>query len=65
MGHLVLVVKKDGTRFEVVSVVDINKVQGESVSTLRQKEKISLIINVASSSRKLKASFRMAINQRI
>lgn len=45
-GHLVFGVKKDGTRFEVVGVLDVDKVQNEFVSTLRQKEKISLIINV-------------------
>jgi len=45
-GHLIFGVKKDGTRFEVVGVVDVDKVQNEFVSTLRQKEKISLFINV-------------------
>ena len=45
-GHLVFGVRKDGARFEVVGVLDVDKVQNEFVSTLRQKEKISLIINV-------------------
>ncbi|MDR2548957.1 MAG: putative DNA binding domain-containing protein [Desulfobulbus sp.] len=45
-GHLVFGVRKDGTRFEVVGVLDVDKVQNEFVSTLRQQEKISLIINV-------------------
>jgi predicted HTH transcriptional regulator len=44
-GHLVFGVRKDGARFEVVGVLDVDKVQNEFVSTLRQKEKISLIIN--------------------
>lgn len=45
-GHLVFGVRKNGTRFEVVGVLDVDKVQNEFVSTLRQKDKISLIINV-------------------
>ena len=44
-GHLVFGVRKDGTQFEVVGVLNVDKVQNEFVSTLRQKEKISLIIN--------------------
>ena len=45
-GHLVFGVRKDGCSFDVVGVLDVDKVQNEFVSTLRQKEKISLIINV-------------------
>ncbi len=45
-GHLVFGIRKDKTRFEVVGVLDVDKVQNEFISTLRQKEKISLIIDV-------------------
>lgn len=45
-GHLVFGVKKDGTCFEVVGVLDVDKVQNEFVSTLRQKNKVSLILDV-------------------
>ena len=45
-GHLVFGVRKDGARFDVVGVLDVDKVQNEFISTLRQKEKISLIVNV-------------------
>ena len=45
-GHLVFGVKKDGTQFEVVGVLNVDKVQNEFLSTLRDKEKISLIIDV-------------------
>lgn len=44
-GHLVFGVRKDGTQFQIIGVLDVDKVQNEFVSTLRQKEKISLIIN--------------------
>jgi len=45
-GHLIFGVRKDGTHFKVVGVIDVDKVQNEFLSTLRQKEKINLIINV-------------------
>lgn len=48
-GHLVFGIKKHGASFEVVGVLDVDKVQNEFISTLRQKEKISLIINVKES----------------
>lgn len=45
-GHLVFGVKKDGSDFEVVGVIDVDKVQNDFLTTLRQKEKISSIIEV-------------------
>lgn len=45
-GYLVFGVKKEGIDFEIVGVLDVDKVQNEFLSTLRQKEKINRIINV-------------------
>ena len=45
-GHLVFGVKKDGSDFEVVGVIDVDKVQNDFLTTLRQKEKFSSIIEV-------------------
>jgi ATP-dependent DNA helicase RecG len=44
-GYLVFGVKKDGTRFEVVGVLDVDKIQNEFITTLRQKEKINQLLN--------------------
>lgn len=44
-GHLIFGVKKDGALFEVVGVLDVDKVQNEFVSTLRQTEKFNLILD--------------------
>ncbi len=45
-GYLVFGVKKDGSDFEIVGVIDVDKVQNDFLTTLRQKEKISSIIDV-------------------
>ncbi len=45
-GHLVFGVKKDGVDFEVVGVVDVDRIQNDFITTLRQKDKINQIINV-------------------
>ncbi len=45
-GHLVFGVKQNGERFEVVGVVSVDKVQGEFLTTLRQRDKISVILDV-------------------
>lgn len=45
-GHLVFGVKKDGTSFEVVGVLDVDKVQGDFLTALRQVEKISVILDI-------------------
>jgi len=45
-GHLVFGVKKDGSDFEVVGVIDVDKVQNDFITALRQKDKISCIIDV-------------------
>ena len=45
-GHLVFGIKKDGSEFEIVGVIDVDKVQNDFITTLRQKDKISQIIEV-------------------
>lgn len=45
-GHLVFGVKKVGSEFEVVGVIDVDKVQNEFLTTLRQREKINRVIEV-------------------
>lgn len=45
-GHLIFGVRKKGKQFEVVGVLDVDKVQNEFITTLRQKDKLNLIINV-------------------
>jgi len=45
-GHLVFGVKKDGEDFEVVGVLDVDKVQNDFLTTLRQTDKISVILEV-------------------
>ena len=45
-GHLVFGVKKDGEDFEIVGVLDVDKVQGDFLTALRQADKISVILDV-------------------
>jgi len=45
-GHLVFGVKKNGSDFEVVGVIDVDKVQNDFLTTLRGKEKINKIVDV-------------------
>lgn len=45
-GHLVFGVKKDGEDVEVVGVLDVDKVQGDFLTTLRQRDKISTVVEV-------------------
>jgi len=45
-GHLVFGVKKNGQDFDVVGVLDVDKVQNDFLSSLRQREKLSVIMNV-------------------
>ena len=45
-GHLVFGVKKSGQEMEVVGVLDVDKVQNEFLTTLRQPDKISVVVNV-------------------
>ncbi len=45
-GHLVFGVKKEGSGFKLVGVINVDKVQNDFLTTLRQKEKISSIIDV-------------------
>lgn len=45
-GHLVFGVKKQGQTVEVVGVLDVDKVQGDFLTALRQPDKISVILDV-------------------
>ena len=45
-GHFVFGVRKNGQAFEVVGVLDVDKVQNDFLTTLRQREKLSVIVNV-------------------
>ncbi len=45
-GHLVFGVRKNEKDFDVVGVLDVDKVQSDFLTTLRQREKLSVIVNV-------------------
>lgn len=45
-GHLVFGVRKENEDFEVVGVLDVDKVQNEFLSTLRQPDKISVVLDI-------------------
>ena len=45
-GHLVFGVRKNGQDVEIVGVLDVDKVQGDFLTTLRQPSKISANVNV-------------------
>ena len=45
-GNLIFGVKKDGANFEVVGVLDVDNVQNDFLTTLRQPDKINLVINI-------------------
>ena len=45
-GHLVFGVKKSGQDMEVVGVLDVDRVQNEFLTTLRQPDKISVVVDV-------------------
>ena len=45
-GHLVFGVRKSGQDVEVVGVLDVDKVQGDFLTTLRQPSKVSVVVNV-------------------
>jgi ATP-dependent DNA helicase RecG len=45
-GHLVFGVKKDVEDFEIVGVLDVDGVQNSFLSTLRQPDKLSVIVDV-------------------
>jgi len=48
-GHLVFGVKKDDAEFEVVGVLEVDKVQNEFITALRQRDKISVVLDVRES----------------
>ena len=45
-GHLVFGVRKNGQDFKVVGVLDVDKVQNEFLTTLRDRQKLSVIVDV-------------------
>ena len=45
-GHLVFGVRRSGSEMEIVGVLDVDKVQSEFLSTLRQPDKISAAIDI-------------------
>ena len=45
-GHLVFGVRKSGREMEIVGVLDVDKVQNEFLSTLRQPDKISVVVDI-------------------
>ena len=45
-GHLVFGVRQSGDEFEVVGVLSVDKVQGDFLTTLRQSNKISVVLDV-------------------
>ncbi|MYN66474.1 MAG: AAA family ATPase [Acidobacteria bacterium] len=45
-GHLVFGVRESGQEMEIVGVLDVDKVQNEFLSTLRQPDKISVVVDV-------------------
>jgi len=45
-GHLVFGVRQDGDEIDVIGVLAIDKVQGDFLSTLRQRDKISAVLDV-------------------
>ena len=45
-GHLVFGVRQNGDEFEVVGVLAVDKVQGDFLTTLRQSNKISVVLDV-------------------
>ena len=51
-GHLVFGVRKSGREMEIVGVLDVDKVQNEFLSTLRQPDKISVVVDVQEDLRK-------------
>ena len=45
-GHLVFGVRENGREMEIVGVLDVDKVQSEFLSTLRQPDKLSVVVDV-------------------
>ena len=45
-GHLVFGVRKDGQETEIVGVLDVDKVQGDFLTTLTQRDKVSVAVDV-------------------
>jgi len=48
-GHLIFGIKKKGNQFEIIGVIDVDKVQNEFLNTLRSGNKISAFIAVEES----------------
>ena len=45
-GHLVFGVKKEGQETEIVGVLNVDKVQGDFLTTLNQRDKVSVAVDV-------------------
>ncbi len=45
-GHLVFGIKKEGAEFEIVGVLDVDKVQNDFITTVRQRDKLNRTIDV-------------------
>ena len=45
-GHLVFGVRQSGGGFEIVGILEVDKVQNEFLTALRQQDKISAILDI-------------------
>ena len=45
-GHLVFGIRKSGQEFQVVGVLDVDKVQNDFLTTLRDRQKLGVIVDV-------------------
>ena len=45
-GHHVFGVRKSGQDVEIVGILDVDKVQGDFLTTLKQGDKVSVVVNV-------------------
>ena len=48
-GHLVLGVKEDGQSYEILGVVDVDKIQGDFFSLLNSRDKFSVQLDIQGS----------------
>ena len=55
-GHLVFGVRKSGQDFKVVGVLDVDKVQNDFLTTLRDRRKLSVIVDVREDLQKYEGS---------
>ena len=55
-GHLVFGVQQSGEDFEIVGVLSVDKVQGDFLTALRQRDKISAVLDVKPELHRLRGS---------